>query len=99
MLNLIVFICHRQSVALTALKDEAMMYYRITYECNNRVRSFELVITNPDMEESKIDILIHASVRHDKKQAKLDKYIHVMTHVEFSIDRQLWFIVHDRTIH
>lgn len=49
------------------------------------------------MEESKIDILIHASVRHDKKQAKLDKYIHVITQVEFSIDRQFWFIAHDRT--
>lgn len=51
------------------------------------------------MEESKIDILIHASVKDYKKQAKLDKYLHVITQVEFSIDRQLWFIVHDRTIH
>lgn len=75
------------------------MYYRITYECNDRVRYFELVITNPDMEESKIDTLIHAGVNCCKKQDGLDRYLHVITKVEFSIDRQLWFIVHDRTIH
>lgn len=31
------------------------------------------------MNDYKIDRLIHAGVRHDKKQAELDKYIHVIT--------------------